>query len=196
MDRLIGLIFDNFFIFVIIIGFILSLLNKSKGKGRPNNRMPDFSGDGRQPQPRQAQRVERPHSGREQEEPYPAPPAYEAQPTYDPQPAYDARPEYTPPPAPEPREAQQVREVRRRREEAAERLRRVTEKSRERLRDADTDNPIFTEALGAEPPRSRDTNRDGGLAWPGQDEPGAEELRSAVLWAEILGPPRARRMRK
>ncbi|XEC96816.1 hypothetical protein AB6A23_09915 [Paenibacillus tarimensis] len=33
----------------------------------------------------------------------------------------------------------------------------------------------------------------GGLAQPGVQEASAEEMRRAVMWAEILGPPRAKR---
>ncbi|GGG10704.1 hypothetical protein [Paenibacillus abyssi] len=36
-------------------------------------------------------------------------------------------------------------------------------------------------------------NNTSSLAEPGQRNPGREELRKAVLWAEILGPPRAKR---
>ncbi|QYR20140.1 hypothetical protein KZ483_20080 [Paenibacillus sp. sptzw28] len=44
MNELIQFILKNFFVVIVIVGFIVSLLNKARKGSTPNNRMPDFGG--------------------------------------------------------------------------------------------------------------------------------------------------------
>ncbi|MBM7565647.1 hypothetical protein [Paenibacillus sacheonensis] len=67
MQELLKLLFSNFYVVIIIVGFLLTMLNKSRGKQNPGgNRMPPFGGGagGRptaaQPQPERPQQPERP----------------------------------------------------------------------------------------------------------------------------------------
>ncbi|QHW30436.1 hypothetical protein GZH47_05955 [Paenibacillus rhizovicinus] len=69
MEELLKLLFSNFYIVVIIVGFLLTMLNKARGKQNPGqNRMPTFGGgtadrpqasrlDQRQPQPERPQHI-------------------------------------------------------------------------------------------------------------------------------------------
>ncbi|AZN40472.1 hypothetical protein [Paenibacillus albus] len=45
MKSLIELLFSNIYIVVIFVGFVLTMINKARGKQNPTNRMPSFGGE-------------------------------------------------------------------------------------------------------------------------------------------------------
>ncbi|GFN30336.1 hypothetical protein [Paenibacillus xylaniclasticus] len=137
MEKLIELLFDNIYFVIVIVGFVLSALGKTKGSGRgAARRMPDFGGNDssseewEMPQQRDPQSAEYPFPGHQP--------------------------------------------------------------STERA------HPVLTELGSNEAPVKRQTPR--AAAAPAsvkQSTPASEldsaAMRKAVVWAEILGPPRAKR---
>ncbi|EXX92750.1 hypothetical protein [Paenibacillus darwinianus] len=167
MERLIAFLLDNFFIIVVIAGFLLSLLGKM-GKHGPG-RMPDFGGGG-QPTRRETWPVNpTPRAG-----PLSAPPQPQAWETRRPSAELpeDVRPSSHE--APPMRPVGPVRTA-----EGGDAVRSFKLSSKPAVTSA--------EALGS--PASQALTSIHGFS----ENADANELRQGLIWAEVLGPPRAKR---
>jgi len=171
MEQLIEFVTSNFIIVLIVIGFIISLFSKSSSK--PNNRMPDFGtgnnqqGDGSERRPT----VQRPVPGRQPipAQGYPIPPSEEAA-----------------------IRMEMERRMANEQAQEADRLRK-READRRAVEERRRANQTLRAAEDSSRPSREARNSGSSITSPGDQIPGTNELMSAVLWAEILGPPRAKR---
>ncbi|MFS0727555.1 hypothetical protein [Paenibacillus sp. 1P07SE] len=173
---------QNLFFVIIIIGFLISLFSKSnqRKQGGSNNRMPDFgSGNREERRVPPGQRPTPDWQQSEQRAPQPEQPSYSETPVAQEIPLAEETARRIEEDA---RQREQEKEERRR----AEQQRRAREEQRrrmeeERVQEDHASGDRTGVAVASGPAR------------PGETLPGANELTSAVLWAEILGPPRAKR---
>ena len=165
MDTFIQFIVKNFFIVIVVVGFIISLLNKvRKGNAGSDNRMPNFGGNPPLPKMNPQQRRQ-PMQTRQQDASRPERSAMNAEPRISPSlasPAVKTDAQYTRP-------------------LAAERL------------PEDAIATAYAEAEGGfAKPRQR-AAASAPAERPPFRMPEGDELRRAVVLAEVLGPPRAKR---
>ncbi|WP_144266417.1 hypothetical protein [Paenibacillus curdlanolyticus] len=164
MEDLISFLLHNIYIVVVVVGFLFSMLNKSnKSKGR-NRRMPDFGNGGDQPSGQPAR------TGRVQRSDESDPRPTMAQPLAEPRPQQRQ---------PAPAEAYEAPAAVSAGVRAAEPVQRVGARSERPSR-------LSTAADSSQPPLASRERQN-------ELKPTAETLRQAVLWSEILGPPRAKR---
>ena len=194
---MIELILDNIFIFAVIGYFVISFLGKAGGRGSKQNpsQMPTFGGGGERPdQPRrqtQAQTVSRPEPagqtpGRYSED---DDDEYEYEYEYESPYAYNTDSEHA-----------EEQSLSSRREETAadldEAAKVIEERQRRMQRElnamyADLDDRTSSSQQG---PYSSDRGRANRKQKNAQSARSlADQARSGVIWAEILGPPRSKR---
>lgn len=210
MERLIAFLLDNFFVVIVIIGFLLSMFGKL---GKPGTgRMPDFGGGG-QPPNRGATRPARPIPGPEQPTRPASDPQRQASRPVSPVPgaAQPGRP-VSAPPQPQAREARPLGERPAWPAQSEEPVR--------RMRPAEAGTAYA--AMTAEAPGEGEWGGEGGdsgrhskltrtpsvkprtaslpSASPALssihdalENADVNELRKGLIWAEVLGPPRAKR---
>lgn len=191
MERLISFLSNNIIFVIMIVGIIYTMFFRKSPLERPPNRMPDFGGEGfpRPRRPGETRPAARPVSRPEAEQ---IPTSRPAAPT-----APRRQPEWMETRGPRPRTAQPEQPQRTddgwaeaRHEQPVQRS--LSEEPRVTLVEPAQlpEQPRHTDrtAISAQPP---------GLDDLGGSDSGAvltqENLSRAVMWAEILGPPRARR---
>jgi hypothetical protein len=168
VDKLISFVMSNFYIVVVVIGIIYSLFFRKSSLERPRNRMPDFGGSGQQ------------RPGRPDE----------------------SRPTVAPPTRPEPQEVRFP--APQRQNPPPVRLETRSAEQRKSPQHSLIAAPIVTDVSysgGGAPERQATISQQTVKPQPVEaafnrlDARGLtrEDLSRAVLWAEILGPPRARR---
>jgi hypothetical protein len=159
MNELIQFILKNFFVVIVIVGFIVSMLNKTRKGNTPSNRMPDFGGGPLIPQPQRQKPIEQRPAGRPMSQP-PEPtvsrPAV-SQPSYSGRMSSEEGESFEYPSMPQTAAAERPSTVRRNFIPEQTNAFSMTEKQAEFRR------------------------------------PSGDELRRAVILAEILGPPRSKR---
>lgn len=164
MESLIAFLLDNIFIVIVALGFLMSLFGKSRQRG---GRMPDFGGGPMQAGPGRggARRAE---------------PAEETV----------AEPSYAPAPASRPYAGQRMEEARQ--WQADDRMSSSGAYASSSPGPASASRPGRFERTGRsqQAPQGARTQT-AASAVPSRID--ADDLRQAVLWAEILGPPRARK---
>lgn len=165
MEQLISFLLHNFYFVIIVVGIIYSMFFRKSPLERPPNRMPDFGGGG-QRRPRRPGEIRPPVAQPSRTEPgdNPFPAPQRQSPSSAPQQLQTRVKDSQPNPSPI-----KVSDV-------------GTEESR---MDESQRKRIAVVQPAAKGPSRPDRSRSPAL--------GKEDLASAVLWAEILGPPRARR---
>ena len=174
---------QNLFFVIIIIGFLLSLLGKGqKQQGKGTNRMPDF-GSGNRPDERRVPPERRTTQTPQQvEQRMPERQPYPEQSSSFPNHEENSLADET---------AQRMEEEMRHRQkqEEEDRRREQQRRARQEQRRRELEEQQRQEGNGDRAVAAASS----GPVRPGETLPGANELTSAVLWAEILGPPRAKR---
>ncbi len=169
METLLNFIAANPFVAIILIGLIISLFNK-KGKQQG---MPPFGGDKGQPNGRQPQRV--PQQGQRRVNV----PAAGSQ----------GAPSHNMPADPALAEAVRQLALQRQQEEEGRRRQNELEERRQQEKTRQREQPVRRTAGE----RSISTAAASAISSPGERLPRKEEMRRAIVWAEVLGPPRAKR---
>jgi len=197
MEGLIGFLFDNLFLVIIVLGILSTLFGRSGRKG--GGRMPDFGGGpGGWPAPgqglprgmRRPGELRRPDAAR----------GPEAAPRPEAAPHRSDRPEFVGREAAFPREPMPRRQPDAYGQEMMPaprpvRMHEVLPATSPAASDAAASSPAD---LRSSPPLGAPSSNDSRVApalqverLSGSPIAGQDELRKAVLWAEILGPPRA-----
>ncbi|WP_020615636.1 hypothetical protein [Paenibacillus daejeonensis] len=180
---------QNLFFVIIIIGFLLSLLGKGQKQqqqGKGANRMPDFGSGNRQGERRVPPERRTTQTAQQYEQRTPEPVE-----------------QHNPGPSSDSQNSQDVslaEEAARRMEEEMQQRRNKEEEGRRREQQRRAREEQRRRQLEEQQRQEENGDRDrtaaavsSGPVRPGETLPGANELTSAVLWAEILGPPRAKR---
>lgn len=174
MEQVIEFITKNIYFVVIVGGFLLSIFNRVSAKKRTNPRMPDFNGQSapEAAYPQQGTDVQQHQSGRYDQE--------EAYPDWDDNADYEER-------------SISYRQA----EEEAEREKQRHLSELARALESKQQQQAAIKSSQQREAAARRSNRASSEAEPVADTRlaplSAEELRRAVIWSEILGPPKSKR---
>ncbi|THF72777.1 hypothetical protein [Cohnella fermenti] len=170
MEKLIDFILSNIYFVIVAIGLVYGMFfRKSSDSGKKPNRMPDFGGGGARPGTPQAPSSRPGAPGEPAAGPRPA-----ARPAA---PREREQPRYRLPERPETASAPEAAPVRPAPVHAAERA----------------PKPAQAGVAAASPYAASAPASPIYASSPGGLQPTREELARAVVWAEVLGPPRARK---
>jgi hypothetical protein len=169
LEQLISFLMSNLGIVIFVIGIIYALFFRKSPLERPPNRMPDFGGGG---QRRPGQQGGGGTPARPASRPVPAEPQFLEPQRSAPQPAPRPQPEWLETSEPEPKPLHQRPVV---------------------IVQPGTDEEVVIRPLPI--PQARASSRQPKAVAERQGTAGLtrDDLSRAVIWAEILGPPRARR---
>lgn len=173
MKELIQFLFSNIYVVIVVVGFLFTMINKTRGKQNPTNRMPSFGGEQtrRQPaQPPAETRAPQPERRQEQRSVTQVPAAA---------------------PAPAPLYTTQMKprgDMIPSQPEEQDRMQRTLHA--ERSAAVQSGRPSTLPAARQPETQPQQRSVQGGTAF---QTPQGEELRRAFVMAEVLGPPRAKR---
>lgn len=170
MEALIAFLFDNLYLVIVVMVFLFSMLGRI-GKGGPVSRMPDFGAPGRLPRTEQGGgvrgRIERPEFRRESPADFPAPSVETSSgPDHHREPVYASEP------------AQSA----------------STPDWNPLIENADRTERPLNNTIRPRVQTAAAVHRS--VRSPARPAIRQEDLRQAIIWSEILGPPRALKGRR